>query len=106
MGSFWKELLSGSMVTEKIILKNLGFLILLTFLGALYIANRFHAEKITRMSAKLQNEVRDLRAESMSVSVELNYETRQSEIVRQVKQRNLGLEELREPPYKLIVRRK
>jgi len=104
--SFWKELLSGSMVSDKIILKNLRFLILLTFLGALYIANRFHAEKITRMSARLQNEVRELRAESMSISVELNYETRQSEIIREAKQRELGLEELREPPYKLIVRRK
>ena len=43
-----KELLSGSMVSEKIILKNLGYVSLVTFLAAIYIGNRFHAEKITR----------------------------------------------------------
>ena len=47
-GSFMKELMSGSMVSEKIILKNLGYVAFLTLLAAIYIGNRFHAEKITR----------------------------------------------------------
>ena len=47
-GSFVKELLSGIMVSEKIILRNFWYIILLTVLGAIYIGNRFHAEKITR----------------------------------------------------------
>ena len=67
-GALIKDLLSGTIVTDKLILKNLGFLFLLTFLGAIYIANRFHAEKITRESARLQREVRDLRSESLSTS--------------------------------------
>lgn len=104
-GSFLKELMSGSMITDKIILKNLGFLFLLTFLGALYIANRFHAERITRETAKLQREVRDLRSEALATSAELMEASRQSEVLRQVKMRELGLEELREPPYKLVVRK-
>jgi len=53
-GSFLKELLSGSMVTEKIILKNLWYVLLITLLAAIYIGNRFHAEKITRETARLQ----------------------------------------------------
>jgi hypothetical protein len=103
-GALLKDLLSGTIVTDKLILKNLGFLFLLTFLGALYIANRFHAERITRESAKLQREVRDLRSESLSTSANLMHESNQSEVFRLVKNRDLGLEELREPPYKLIVR--
>jgi hypothetical protein len=103
-GALLKDLLSGTIVTDKLILKNLGFLFLLTFLGALYIANRFHAERITRESAKLQREVRDLRSESLSTSANLMHESNQSEVFRLVKDRELGLEELREPPYKLIVR--
>ena len=75
-----KELLSGSMVSEKIILKNLGYISLITFLAAIYIGNRFHAEKITRETAKLQREVRDLRAESLSTSADLMYVSRQSEV--------------------------
>jgi hypothetical protein len=103
-GALLKDLLSGTIVTDKLILKNLGFLFLLTFLGALYIANRFHAERIIRETAKLQREVRDLRSESLSTSANLMHESNQSEVFRLVRERELGLEELREPPYKLIVR--
>ena len=45
-GSFLKELLGGSMVTEKIILKNLWYVLLITLLAAIYIGNRFHAENM------------------------------------------------------------
>lgn len=102
-GSFLKELLSGTMVSEKIILKNLGYISLVTFLLAFYIGNRFHAEKITRESAKLQKEVKDLRAEALSISADLMYISRQSEVYRLVKEKGLDLEELKTPPYKLLV---
>jgi cell division protein FtsL len=102
-GSFIKELLSGSMITEKIILKNLWYILLLTLLAAIYIGNRFHAEKITRETARLQKEVQDLRAESLSTSAELMYVSRQSEVYRMVREKGLKLEELKIPPYKLLV---
>jgi hypothetical protein len=102
-GALLKDLISGSMVTDKIILKNLGFILMLTLLGAIYIANRFHAEKLTRETTRLQREVKDLRSESLSVSADLMYASKQSEVFRLVKEKELNLEELREPPYKLIV---
>jgi hypothetical protein len=105
-GSFMKELLSGSMVSDKIVLKNLWYFILLTILGAIYIGNRFHAEKITRETARLTREVRDLKAESLSTSASLMYISKQSEVFRMVKEKELGLEELKIPPYKLIVVKK
>ena len=105
-GSFLKELLSGSMVTDKIILKNLGYFLLLTLLGAIYIGNRFQAEKITRETTKLTREVKDLRAESLSTSTDLMYASKQSEVFRMVREKGLDLEELKTPPYKLIVDKK
>jgi cell division protein FtsL len=105
-GSFIKELLSGSMVTEKIILKNIGYLLLLTLLAAIYIGNRFHAEKVTRETTRLQREVKELRAESLSTSADLMYVSRQSEVYRLVKEKGLNLEELKTPPYKLLVDKK
>lgn len=105
-GSFLKELLSGSTVTEKIILKNLWYVMLVTFLAAVYIGNRFHAEKITRETAQLQREVKELRAESLSISADLMYVSRQSEVVKLVKSRGLNLEELKTPPFKLLVDKK
>ena len=104
-GSFIKELLSGTMVSEKIILKNLAYISLITLLLVLYIGNRFHAEKITRETAKLQREVRDLRSESLSTSADLMYISKQSEVFRMVKEKGLNLEELKTPPYKLLVRK-
>jgi Bacteriodetes cell division protein (FtsL-like) len=105
-GSFIKELLSGSMVSEKIILKNLGYISLITFLTAVYIGNRFHAEKITRESTRLQREVKDLRAESLSTSAALMEISKQSEVFSLVREKGLNLEELKTPPFKLLVSKK
>jgi hypothetical protein len=105
-GTLLKNLISGSMVTEKIILKNLGYLLMLTLLGAIYIANRFHAEKLTRETTRLQKEVKDLRSESLSTSADLMYASKQSEVFRLVREKELNLLELREPPFKLIVDKK
>lgn len=105
-GALLKDLISGSMVTDKIILKNLGFLLMITLLGAIYIANRFHAEKITRETTRLQKEVKDLRAESLSTSANLMYASKQSEVFRLVREKELNLEELREPPFELLVDKK
>ena len=105
-GSFMKELLSGSMVSEKIILKNFGYVSLVTVLLAIYIGNRFHAEKITRESSRLLREVKDLRAEAISTSADLMYVSRQSEVYKLVRERGLNLEELKAPPYKLLVNKK
>jgi Bacteriodetes cell division protein (FtsL-like) len=105
-GSFMKELLSGSMVSEKIILKNLGYVSLITLLAAIYIGNRFNAEKITRETSRLQKEVKDLRAEALSTSTDLMYVSRQSEVFRLVREKGLNLEELKTPPYKLLVNKK
>ncbi|MGD0341581.1 MAG: FtsL-like putative cell division protein [Bacteroidales bacterium] len=105
-GSFMKEILSGTMVTEKIILKNLWYVLLITLLAAIYIGNRFHAEKITRELSKLQREVRDLRSESLSTSADLMNLSRQSEVYSLIKERGLTLEELKTPPYKVIVSKK
>ena len=105
-GSFIKELLSGSMVSEKIILKNLGYISLITLLAAVYIGNRFHAEKITRESTRLQREVKDLRAESLSTSADLMDISKRSEVFTLIREKGLNLEELKTPPFKLLVDKK
>ena len=105
-GIFLKELLSGTMVSEKIILKNLWYILLLTLLASIYIGNRFHAEKVTREMTKLQREVKELRAESLSTSADLMYLSRQSEVYKLVREKGINLEELKVPPYKLLVDKK
>ena len=105
-GSFLKELISGSMISEKIILKNLGYIAFVTLLAALYIGNRFHAEKLNREITKLQQEVNDLRAESLSISADFMLVSKQSQVFRMVREKGLNLEEMKIPPFKLIVNKK
>lgn len=101
---FVKSLISGSLFSERIILGNLPFILLLTILGAFYIANRFHAEKIIRETDQLQEEVKELRAEAMAITSELMYLSNQSQVTRLINQRGLELKELKDPPYKLVVK--
>jgi cell division protein FtsL len=104
--SFIREILSGSMISEKIILSNLGYVSLVTFLLAVYIGNRFNAEKLTRETTRLQKEVKDLKAEMLSTSADLMELSRQSEVYRLVREKGLNLEELKTPPFKVIVNKK
>lgn len=96
-----KELLDGTILTRKSIVKQLPFVLFLTFLAALYIGNRYHAEKVVRDLTKLQQEVKDLRAESITNAAELMFISKQSEVVKMVKAANLDLEESVKPPIKI-----
>jgi hypothetical protein len=96
-----KQLVSGSFIKEL-----LGYISLLTLLTAIYIGNRFHAERITREAAKLQLEVKDLKAEALSTSADLMSLSKQSEVFTMVREKGLNLEELKSPPFKLLVDKK
>ena len=103
---FFKMLISGSLFSERLVLGNLGLLSLLTLFGALYIGNRFHAEKTIRRTDMLQKEVKELRSEAMATSAELMYLSKQSEVINLVNEKGLGLKELKEPPFKLVVKKR
>ena len=96
-----RDILNGSLLTSDIILKNIGFIIWLTFLGIVYIGNSYHAVKVARSVDRLQREVKDLRAESITNAARLMYVSRQSVVQQMVKDNKLDLKESVEPPYKI-----
>jgi len=102
-GGFFRGLISGTVISDSIILKDVRYTAMIVLLAIIFIANRFNAERVEREISALEQEVRDLRAESLSVSADLGSVSRQSEISDLVKERGLGLEELREPPYRIVV---
>jgi len=99
-----KEILNGSVLAREKVVKQLPFVLFITFLIFLYIGNRYHTERIIRKTLELQTELRDLRAESISLTSELENLSRQSQVARLVKQRGLGLVESQVPPVKIEVR--
>ena len=102
-GGVFRGLISGTLISESLILKDMKYSALIAVIAIIFIANKFNAERVEREIIVLEQEVRDMRAESLSVSAELGSVSRQSEITDLVKERGLGLEELREPPYRIVV---
>jgi hypothetical protein len=96
-----KEWFDGSIITRKSISQQLPFILFLCFFGIIYIGNRYHAEKIVRDLDKIQQNVKDLRAESIITASELMRMSKQSEVLKLVKQEDIGLEESVEPPKKI-----
>jgi cell division protein FtsL len=98
-----KELLDGSLLTREAVVRQLPYILFVTFLAVIYIGNRYHAEKVVRETTILQNQIRELRSESISIEAELMDISKQSEVVLLVQQRGLDLKESVEPPKKIII---
>ena len=98
----FRDLIDGNVLTRKAVLKQTRFILLLVLIAFLSIANRNHAEKTVIHLNRLQSDVKELRARSISTSSELVQISRQSEVKHLVNTYELGLEENLEPPKKLI----
>jgi hypothetical protein len=72
-------------------------------LAIVYIANRYNAEKVMRQTVVLQNELKEMRSESITTASELMFISKQSEVSKLVKIKGLDLYESVEPPKKIIV---
>lgn len=103
-GSLW-DVFDGSVLTRDRVVRQLPFVLFVTFLIILYIGNRYHAEKVIRQTMELQTELKELRARSISTASELEFISRQSEVAKLVGNHELGLKEAIEPPIKITVTR-
>ena len=97
---------SGSILTQAGVVKQLPFILFLTFLALLYIGNRYHAERLVRKLNRLQTEVKDLSSEQITTASELMNIRRPSEVIKLVNERKLGLKLSEEPPMVLTKRKK
>ncbi len=93
-----KEYINGSFVAKQLFGKQLRFVVFCTILMVIYIANKFHAEYTLRNNVRLQDEVNELRAESITTAAELMFMSRQSQVFRMVQEQGLELKESRVPP--------
>ncbi|MFO7370556.1 MAG: FtsL-like putative cell division protein [Bacteroidales bacterium] len=96
-----KELIDGTFLVRENVLKQLPYLLFLTFLGVIYIGNRFHAERMVRQISDLKIEVGNLRSEQITITSELMNISRPSEVAALVESKGLGLKESMDPPKKI-----
>jgi hypothetical protein len=97
-----RDLIDGNVLTRKAVIKQSRFILLLVMIAFISIANRNHAEKTVIRLNQLQQDVKELRSKSITISSDLVQISRQSEVARLVLRYELGLEENLEPPKKLI----
>ncbi|MCD6201787.1 MAG: hypothetical protein J7K46_08265 [Bacteroidales bacterium] len=99
----FRSFIDGTVLANQVIIKQLPYILFLTFLAMIYIGNRYHAEKIVRESTRLKKEIQELRAESISTSAELMYKSTKTQVLRAINKKNLGLEEPVVPPGKIVI---
>lgn len=94
----FKQIIDGTLLTRKSVIRQLPFMLFLSLLAVLYIANRYNAMRITRQVNELQIEIRELRARSITIAAELMNMSRQSQVARMVQEKGLELKESVTPP--------
>ncbi len=99
-----EELLDGRILADKVIRRNIVFILFLTFLGLFYIANGYSTEKLYKKKVRMEQEVRELRFESITHAAQLMFMSKQSEVKKRVNKEGLNLQESKEPPVKLYRR--
>ena len=78
------------------IVKNIPFILFLSFLAIAYIFNGHYSDKLVMKTTSVEKNVKELEFEYKTIKSEVIYRSKPSEIVRAVQP--LGLKELTEPP--------
>ena len=97
----FKEYTAVGNISAELVFKNLPFVLFLSFIAMIYIANAHYSEKKVRQIQRLQSELKQQRWQYMSLKSEIMYQSKRSEIVRSVKP--LGLKVNRKRPNKIVV---
>ncbi len=88
-------------VSYNKVVQNGLFILFLVGLGLVHVGNTHFAERTIRKINKKEKELKELRWESMTLKSNLMYERKQSELAEKLKA--TGIEELKEPPKKIVV---
>jgi len=99
--AFFKKLLTEGVVTKEAATEMLPFLLFLSVLCMLYIANSHMAVKNIRSIDKLSKEVKELSWEYKSLKADLMFKSKLTEVAKKVD--TLGIKELIEPPKKIVI---
>jgi len=97
------DIVTGNFLAREYSWRQAPFVFFLSFIGIIYIANSYYAEKNIRKINKYSEELKELRSEYITSKSRLMFLGRQSEISRLAKDKGLSLTEAIAPPGKIIV---
>ena len=88
--SFW-YILGGGVLKEDFILRHTRMIVLLVVLAFFFIGNRYTCMQKLREIDRLQQQLRDVRFEALSISSELTGNSRQSQIELLIEEQGIDL---------------
>ncbi len=95
------NIFSGNFLSKDNVVSFLPFMFFLTFMGILYIANGYYAEKVVRDLHRTGNDVKELRSEYITIKSDLNYKSKQSQVAQATE--SIEVYESTIPPTKIVV---
>ena len=100
------SVLNGNFLTKEEAVKHLPFLLFLSLLALIYIANGYTAEGNIRSINQSENELKELRSEYITTKSDLMYQSKQSQVARTLDDKQMGLKQSVTPPKKIVVTEK
>ena len=86
---------------EDFIVRHTKMIVLVVVLIFIFIGNRYVCMQRLREIDRLQQQLRDVRFEALSISSELTGNSRQSQIELLIEEQGIELEAAKNPPYEL-----
>lgn len=96
-----KSIPMGKVFDSGLPVKYIPYILHITFLGVLYIANTHYSDRVNSSILKLHKQVEDLRSDYTTLKSDYMFESKQSEVAKKVK--SLDLIEDKNPPRKIVV---
>ncbi len=93
--------LGGGILKEDFIVKHTKMIVFVVVLFFFFIGNRYTCMQKLREIDRLQQQLRDIRFEALSISSELTGNSRQSQIELLIEEQGIELETAKTPPYTL-----
>jgi len=94
-------ILGGGILKEDFIVKHTKMIVLVVVLIFFFIGNRYTCMQKLREIDRLQQQLRDVRFEALSISSELTGNSRQSQIEFLIEEQGIELEVAKKPPYEI-----
>lgn len=98
---FFLYILGGGILKEDFIVRHTKMIVLVVVLIFIFIGNRYVCMQRLREIDRLQQQLRDVRFEALSISSELTGNSRQSQIELLIEEQGIELEAAKNPPYEL-----
>ncbi|MFO7615715.1 MAG: FtsL-like putative cell division protein [Bacteroidales bacterium] len=98
-----RDLFGGSVFSKEIVIRQIPFVVFLAVLILTYIGNQYRGDKVIREVLALEKRVKELKAESSSVTFDLQVISTESRVKELIRLSELPLIEAKTPPYQLTI---